>query len=434
MINNKVFKNASWIIACRVFQSVLSLVVTMMTARYLGPSNYGVINYAAAIVSFVAPIVQLGLGSIEVQELINYSDEEGKIVGTTLIMSMISAAICTVGVVSFALIANKGETEVVIVCILYSIVLFFQGAELLQFWFQSKYLSKYSSIVTLVAFALVSVYKVMLLMKGFSVYWFAVSNSIDYIIIVSALLVLYKKLGGRALCFSWSVGRRMLSKSKYYIIANMMVVAFSQTDRIMLKQMVNSASTGLYSAAVTCAGLANFIYTAIIDSFRPMIFESYKREENLFKKNMIFLYSIIIYLSILEGLAVSFCSKIIIRVVYGLDYMEASGALVIVAWYTVFSYIGSVRNVWILANGKQKWIWRINILGVLANVILNLLLIPIWGINGAAVASLATQLFANVIVSYLIRDIRESCKLMLEGLNPQNILELIRTFHQQGLE
>lgn len=76
----------------------------------------------------------------------------------------------------------------------------------------------------------------------------------------------------------------MLAKSKYYIIANMMIAIFSQTDRIMLKQMVDSTSTGLYSAAATCAGLANFVYVAIVDSFRPMIFESYNKSKELFKK------------------------------------------------------------------------------------------------------------------------------------------------------
>ena len=46
-------KNASWIIGCKLAKAVLTLIVTMLTARYLGPSNYGLINYAASIVTFV---------------------------------------------------------------------------------------------------------------------------------------------------------------------------------------------------------------------------------------------------------------------------------------------------------------------------------------------------------------------------------------------
>ena len=60
-LNNRIIKNASWIIVGKVAQSVLNLIVTMLTARYLGPSNYGLINYAASIVAFV---VLLGLKDI----------------------------------------------------------------------------------------------------------------------------------------------------------------------------------------------------------------------------------------------------------------------------------------------------------------------------------------------------------------------------------
>ena len=67
---NKVVKNASWIIACKIAQVVLNLIVSMITARYLGPSNYGVITYASSIVAFFAPIVQLGINCILVQLLL----------------------------------------------------------------------------------------------------------------------------------------------------------------------------------------------------------------------------------------------------------------------------------------------------------------------------------------------------------------------------
>ena len=426
ILNNKIFKNASWIIICKIVQSLLSLVVTMLTARYLGPSNYGVINYAAAIVAFVVPIVQLGLGNIQVQELVNNPEEEGKILGTTLCLSLISAAICSIGVIAFSYVSNINEPETIIVCALYSLILFFQGAELLQYWFQYKYLSKYASISTLIAFAIVTVYKVILLVSGASIYWFALSNCIDYMIITFALIFLYKKLNGKKLSFSIEVGKRMLDKSKYYIIANMMIVVFTQTDRVMLKQMMDAEATGLYSAASSCAQMANFVFAAIIDSYRPLIFEKHKQSKNKFELSMIQLYSIVIYLSILECLFITIFGGAFIKIIYGSQYLNASSCLRISVWFTLFSFIGSVRNVWVLAEGRQKWIWKINLSGAMANVILNYFLIPKFGINGAAVASLITQIFANVVVSYLIKATRENTYLMLKGFDPRNIIRVFK--------
>ena len=73
---NKVAKNASWIIGCRIGQAILSLVINMLTARYLGPSNYGLITYAASLVAFVLPIAQLGFNNILVQEIVNDPENE----------------------------------------------------------------------------------------------------------------------------------------------------------------------------------------------------------------------------------------------------------------------------------------------------------------------------------------------------------------------
>ena len=53
-MKEKVIKNAAWMIVCKIAQALISLLITMFTARYLGPSNYGVVTYAASVVSFAS--------------------------------------------------------------------------------------------------------------------------------------------------------------------------------------------------------------------------------------------------------------------------------------------------------------------------------------------------------------------------------------------
>ena len=428
ILKNRIVKNASWIVACKIAQSILSFIVTMFVARYLGPSNYGVINYAASIVAFVVPIVQLGLGNIQVQELVENPDDEGKIIGTTLLLSCISAFAGVVGVLSFVAIANEGESETIVVCALYSTILFFQGADLIHYWFQAKFISKYASLASISAFAIVAIYKIFLLLTGKNIFWFALANPIDYIIILIALIIVYKKLGGTKLSFSLNVAKRMMAKSKYYIIANLMVVVFTQTDRVMLKMMLDSSATGFYSAASTCAQLSNFVFAAIIDSARPAIFEKHKNSRNEFKSSMIMLYSVIIYSTLAFGLVVTLWANPIITVVYGEQYSPAIAVLRVIVWFLPFSFIGSVRNVWLLAENKQKWIPVINLSGAIANVAMNFVLIPIWGMVGAGIASLVTQCFSNVFVSYIIRDTRENSKLMIKGLDVRLFVGQLKSY------
>ena len=138
------------------------------------------------------------------------------------------------------------------------------------------------------------------------------------------------------------------------------------------------------------------------------------------------LYSVVIYLSLLQSIFMTLGAKLVIFILYGVDYFPAISSLRIIVWYTTFSYLGAVRNIWILANNQQKYLWIINLSGATANVVINAILIPIWGINGAAIASLFTQIFTNVIVGYIIAPIRENNRIMLHGLNPRILIELFK--------
>lgn len=429
---NKVAKNAVWIIGGKVAQSVLALIINMLTARYLGPSNFGLITYASSLVAFVLPIMQLGFSNVLVQEIVNKPDDEGEILGTAMFLSLMSSIFCIIGVTSFAFVVNPEESETIIVCLLYSLILLFQALDHIEYWYQAKLLSKYTSTVSLVAYLTVAVYKIYLLVASKDVYWFALSNALDYALISIGGIVLYRKLGGRKLRFSWKRGKDMFARSKHYIFSSMMVTIFAQTDKIMIKMMLDESSTGYYGAAVACAGMTSFVFTAIIDSFRPAIFEGQKESKRIFKHRLTMLYSIVIYLSLAQSVVMTLFSRWIIFILYGTAYNPAISALQIIVWYTTFSYMGSVRNIWILANDKQKYLWQINMSGAIANVIINVLLIPRMGINGAAVASLITQFFTNVVVGYIIKPIRGNNKIIEEALNPKYLLDAAKKFRKSS--
>lgn len=423
--NTKVLKNASWIIVCKAAQALIALVITTISARYLGPSNYGLLHYAISVVSFAVPVAQLGLRNVLVEEIVSHPEREGESLGTTLGMSVVSSLFCVAGCLVFVSVVNTGERDTLIVCALYGVSLIFQMTEMIQCWYQAKLLSKYTSIVSLISYIIVAAYKIFLLVTQKSIYWFAVSYAFDYFLISAILLLLYGKLGKQKLSFSLSLGRVLFHRSRYYIVSSMMVTVFSQTDRIMIKMMVGNAENGYYATACTCAGLTAFIFTAIIDSMRPMIFESKKLSRKEFERNISRLYSVVIYLALLQSVVLTLLSGPVVRLLYGQAYTPAIPLLRIITWYSAFSYMGSVRNIWMLAEEKQRYLWMINLTGAVMNVIGNLLLIPAGGAAGAAISSVLTQFFTNFLLCLIFRPIRPTAKLIWASLDPRLILEFI---------
>ena len=423
MKGSQVFHNAKWIILCKIAQSVLQLVIGMISAQYLGPSNYGLLHYAASILAFFLPLMRLGLNATLVYELVADPDHEGEILGTSLAMNITSSILGIGGMTLVAYVLNPGEPTTVLLCALYGVSLLFSAREMIQYWFQYKLLSKYSSIAMLAAYAAVSAYKIWLLVSGKSVFWFAVSNSFEYGIIAVSLLFLYGRKETQRMSVSPARARAMLGRSKHYIFASLMVTVFQNTDQIMLKQIRGETENGYYAAALTAAVVAQFVFTAIEDSFRPMILA--KRKEGdvaAYENHVSRLYGWIGYLTLLQSAVFTVLAPVIISILFRDKYAASVPVLRILTWYTAFSNVGAIRNIWLLAEEKQKYLPYINLGGALLNVAANAVMIPRWGASGAALASLLAQFFANFVLSFLIAPIRRSNYLLLRGLRPRYLI------------
>lgn len=231
---NKVVKNAGWIIGGKVANKLLAFAVGIFAARYLGPSNYGLINYAAAYAAFFASLCTLGINSVIVKNFVDHPDQQGETIGTTLLLRAVSSLLSALAIIGIVSVVDRGERLTVVVVALYSIGLIFQVFDTLNYWFQARLQSKYSAIAELVSYAAMSVYKIILLALGKSVEWFAVASALDYIVLAVFLLIAYFKNGGTRFHYSLKKAKELLQSSGSFIIAGLMVSIYACTDKLML--------------------------------------------------------------------------------------------------------------------------------------------------------------------------------------------------------
>lgn len=416
LLHNRVVKNAGWLIGGKVLQMLINLFVGLITARYLGPSNYGLINYAAAYTAFFASICTLGINSVIVKEFVDNPDQDGTIIGTSLVLRAISSFLSALTIIGISLVVDAGEPTTIIVVVLSSVGVLFQIFETFNYWFQSKLQSRTTAIATLIAYIITSAYKVILLVLQKSVIYFAFATSVDYICLAVILYICYKKNSGSKLGFSKSYAKSLLKKSCHFILPGLMVAIYGQTDKIMLKHMISDAEIGYYSTAITICNMWCFVLSAIIDSLYPPIMEAFNRDKADFDKKNKILYAIVFYVSVFVSLIFTFLSKYIVGLLYGDAYLPAVAPLRIVTWYTAFSYLGVARNAWIVCTNKQKYLKYIYLSAAIANVVLNLLFIPSFGASGAAIASLISQIITTMVVPFFIKDLRENSILMLQAI------------------
>lgn len=415
-LKNKEVGNASWLIGGKVLQMAISLVVGVITARYLGPSNYGLIGYGAAYVSFFTAFCSLGLNSVIIKDFIDNPHEQGEAIGSAILMRLFSSLLSAAMIVGFVCVVDNNEPMTIAVVALCSVGAIFHVFETFNYWFQSQYKSKITAVATLLAYIVTSVYKIILLIMEKDVRWFAFSSSVDYIVVAVFLFVAYKKHNGVKLKFSLKKSKSLLKVSYNYILSAMMIAVYSQTDKLILKQMLDESAVGYFTTATAICAMWVFVLQAIIDSIYPTILNLKGKNQELYEKKNRQLYAIVFYVSTAVSVAFLILSEFVVKILYGEEYLPAADVLKVVSWYTAFSFLGVARNAWIVCENKQKYLKYIYGCAAVLNVVMNLILIPILGTIGAAVATLITQVLTSIILPFIIKELRPNAKLMIEAI------------------
>lgn len=413
---SKVFSNMKWLVGERIFQMVIALVINMVTARYLGVDNYGIINYVASFIAFFTPICSLGLEGIIIKELVDNPDKQGEVIGTAMGMRVCSSLLSMIAILLLLTFLNPGDTVMLGVAVFQSLILIFNTADLFEFWYQSRLESRKSVKMKIISYFLVAIYKILILVFHKSIYWFALTNTLDMMVAYALLFLSYRRDNGSQLTFSLKKGKDMLKISYNFIISGLMVAVYAQMDKIMLGKMLDTTAVGLYSVGIYICNLWNFIPNAIIVSLRPGILQAKQYNEELYIKKLKQMYAIIIWVSILYAVAVCIFSKYIIWILYGKDFLGAREPLMIAVWYCGFSLIGSARDVWIISEKLQKYSKYFALVGALTNLILNFVLIPLWGMVGAASATLITQIMTGFVVTLPMKKTRNNNRYLIEAL------------------
>lgn len=176
---------------------------------------------------------------------------------------------------------------------------------------------------------------------------------------------------------------------------------YMRIDQVMIKIMLDSDSVGNYAAAVKLSEALYFIPVAIGQSIFPAILSARDRGLNIYHKRLKEFYSMMIWIGILIALPVTFLSGIIINILYGSEYIMAGDVLAIHIWAAVFVFMGVASAKYLLAENLQKYTFFMRFFGCIINVVMNLILIPKYGIKGAAFSTVFSQCVASYL-GYLI--------------------------------
>lgn len=389
----------------RIFTGVF---VGIYIARYLGPEQFGVLSYVLALAAFVLAVSRLGMDAVLVRELVEIGDKRNQLMGTAFWL-MISAALVCYLVVGLGIWFVGEAAHVKIYVWIVSASALFASFLMIDYFFQSQLKAKYSAICKTFSLLLMSLVKLGLIFTGAELFWFVLASLIDHVVLaVLLLLALHKTYGVSFLkYFNWHDARSMLSSAWPMVLTAVAALIYMRIDQVMIRNMLGLHEVGIYSAATKIYESWIVLPYIISVSLLPAIVKLKQGSVLDYQRRLTQLFRLVIWMSALAAIIVSIISEPLMVIAFGEAYRESASVVSIAMWTAVFASMGSISARYFNVERMEKKIALRTALAAFVNIGLNLVLIPRYGINGAAIATLLCTIFANYLMDWFDKDLRD---------------------------
>lgn len=393
------FKNTGWMFFGQMFSLLVSFFIGAWLARYLGPENYGIFNYAIAFVGLFGFIAPLGVDAILSRDLVAYPEKRDELLGTAFVLKLIGGVLAFLAASATAYFLETSSLVKMIV-VIFSLNFIFLSFNTVAFFFNSQVESKKNIKVQVFSTFISAFLKIILIILNLGILWLSLVFLIEAIIQGIGLLISYKN--NNSTLKDWKFDNKLalniLKNSWLLMLASAATFVYLKIDQVMIGRMMGATEVGLYAVAVKMADVWYFIPGIICSSLFPAIINAKNNNKEVYKKRLQNLYWLMFFVSFIIALPISFLSKFLITWLFGYEYIKAASVLSIYIWAGIGFFLSMAINQYLMSEDRLKTIFVISLVTMIVNVLLNLYFIPLFGLNGAAIATFISYLIAPIII------------------------------------
>ena len=398
----RVAKNTGIIISGELIFRLVSLVVTIYLARYLGTAGFGKYSFVFAYLAFFNIITDLGLQTILVREMAREPTRAPKLIGNAYIIRWILTALAVASsIIVITLMSYPADTTTYIY-IASLTVLFISFSDFYRTIFEANLRMEYN-IVAKLAFKGVSATLILLIifMKG-TLLHIMIALVFSEMVKTSLNYLFSRKFVKPQFEFDFELWKYMIKEALPIAIYSVVWVIHFRTDVVMLSMMQGDAPVGIYSAAYKLCDPLSLISGALMISLFPIMSASFKSsKERLTKTYRLGIkYILIVMLPIAMG--TTLIADKIILLIYGAEFAGSVTVLRILIWALVFNFVNSLLLQLLISIDEQKLNTLSTGICAIVNIALNFILIPILSYNGAAIATVATHAVLFIASFYFV--------------------------------
>lgn len=406
-MKNKDIKN----IIFNGINTCLSIIFPLITfpyiSRVIGAVNVGKINFSNSIVSYFALIASLGIYTHAIRECSKVKDDKDKV-------SKVSSQIYSINILS----------TIISLILLYITVFYYKplkGYRLLIFiysfnivattmgtdWINTAFENfKYIAIRSFI-FQLLSIILMFVFVKNSNDYViYSIIHIIANILICISNIIYRKKFCDIRFVFDFDLQQHIKPILLLFVISLSQNI-FNNCDITMIGLQMGDYYVGLYTSAHKIINIIFMIVASICWVMIPQLTHLFAHNDYDSANNLLYqITSFTIALGMPIVVGINVIPKEILLLVCGNQFLEAEWCLrLLTISMSISFFIGIYGNMVLIPTGKDNIYMKSCIFAMIINVIMNYFLIPIFGINGAAIATILSE-FVNLLVIIILIDKR----------------------------
>ena len=416
-----IFKNFSWLMLSQIITTICALVWTILIPRYLGVNNYGIMNFAISLTGIAAITMDLGISTHIVRHIATDFDSSKKYLGNAIPLKSVFS-IFTFILILITLILMKCDDITIQITLLFAIEQIFKSITgLLNGSLQAVEEGKYQAIGNILLNILLLIFILISIIGDFGLYGITLSYvTANFCVVISQYIAVKKRLSKPKFELDLEFCKNITIASIPFALTSLFSLIISSIDMVMITNMVGSYANGIYSAAYKLTSVFVTFYGVYSAVVFPVMSRFFKNEKNLlfvsFEKSVKYLMLIFIPLSF----ATMVYSQDIIILFFGKEYLASSNALSILMWTVSITILCGVCSNLLNASHKEKYVTLILMASAIFNTIANLIIIPKYSYNGAALTTITTDIIGTSLFIYL--------SYKLNAVNKRLVVDLIKIF------
>lgn len=400
-VATRVVKNSSFLILASLISNVIMFLLTLVTARYLGTYNFGLISSALSVIGIFGVFCDLGLGYYAIQKVSRDHSLTSKYFGTAFILRLILSVLTFIAYVIFSILSGFTGNALGVMIVV-GVYMFFNA--LTNFYYslyQSNEEMHYQTIVNTVYNVGVFLLALLFIYLKYDVVWIAAAYPIAIIIsFILGCVIKIRHYPKFTYDFSREFLKELVINSIPFGITSVFTSIYFWIAAIILTFMSGSVAVGLFSSSQKIILVLSALFALLSNAVFPIMSQLFVQD----KEKLNALYQKMLKYMLIASVPIAIGSVIysydIINIVFGSEYLEATLCLSVLMSAVIFMFLSGTTSTLLNAINKQFLVTKVAAAGALFSVIVNYILISRYSYVGASITSVLTELVVLILMLY----------------------------------